>query len=852
MSGILNPIAQSAIAAIDNQRPALFLHCAIFLRGNRIVSDETFRLISFQGQDSASEPFEYQLELRGNTSADDGDQFNFSQLIGHPVTVGIQYATNLEKNNISDMSDHFQKVIRGADSGDELVLFNGIVTSFSFEIQGVYRITMKPALHRLTLTNHYRIHGQCNIRDAIGKLLDAHRIGYSMNAVSGHDNPAIARIQDWLQAGESDFDFLKRLMGKAHLYYYFSHTGNSHKIVFGNRPSYPQAFAEPHPLRYTSSSIDGLGLAQSDVISHYSYQCTMTSSGVHGVFTRQESAWEADPIALFQSFEADDPPDIGELPFRQYKIYQYGCSNDEVRHYTDTTSDTLNTAGSQFSGSSFCAHLRSGHQFSLTGSDIHDSKPNPVRPSLEGAKFVLTMVKHQASADGTYSNEFQATEADGLISAFSMQETQQGTVLAQVVAKAGTAAPQDWRYYTSVTPFDPETNSIVDTQGTQVKLDAIGVYVRFSTDAPDSDPVWIKLSPSMQTVPEIGVTVIVTRAQDESELPEIQSIIQSNGSMVIMPSTWNANTHVGSSYSTSYGDGKSIRYGKNSTPDLPIAIGIVSTPYDSGDYGNTSFSQGASYSYSTAESVATSFSPDDGELYGPYAGAADILSASESFGSSYNRLHATVSSSFSKIGTSYNNSTTTLSDNYSDTTTQHSTSKTGTSVTHDTTDSSTSTQAIGTSDSTQTTDTSTSTQTTGTSTSTATTGVSTSTQITGTSTNTSVTGISNSVAATGVSNSASATGVSNSASATGASTSASLTGVSASVGITGVSGSMNVTGVSGSVNITGSSTVMNIMGNNNTIDMIGPGFKFTNQALQPHIEDVDLRLTIITILQIFM
>ena len=47
--------------------------------------------------------------------------------------------------------------------------------------------------------------------------------------------------------------------------------------------------------------------------------------------------------------------------------------------------------------------------------------------------------------------------------------------------------------------------------------------MRFSTDDEDSEPVWVKLAPSMQTVPEIGVTVLVTRAQDESELPEIQS-----------------------------------------------------------------------------------------------------------------------------------------------------------------------------------------------------------------------------------------------------------------------------------------------------------------------------------------
>ncbi|MFZ6675472.1 contractile injection system protein, VgrG/Pvc8 family [Undibacterium sp. Xuan67W] len=852
MNDILNPAARSAIAAIERERPTLFLHCAIFLRGNRIVSDETFRLVNFQGQESVSEPFEYQLELHGNTSQHHGDQFNFNQVIGHPITVGITYAFNLKQTKVSDSSEQFQRVIRGAECSDELAIFNGIVTSFSFEIQGVYRITMKPSLHRLTLTNHYRVHAQCNIRDAIGNLLDAHRIPYSLEAVSGKENPAIARIQDWLQAGETDFDFLKRLMGKAHLYYYFVHVGNSHKIVFGNRPSYEQVFSNPHPLRYTFTSMDELGMAQSDVISQYSYQCTMASSGVHGVFTRQEAAWEADAVATFQSFRADDSPDIGELPFRQYKIYQYGCSNDEIRHYTDTTSDTLHSAASQFSGNSFCAHFRCGHQFSLTGSDIHESSPNPVRPSLEGEQFVLTMVKHQASADGTYSNEFQSTEANGLISIFSIQETQQGTILAQVVAKSGSATPLDWRYYAPVSPFDPETSTVVDTQGTDQKLNAIGVYVRLSTDDIDADPIWIKLSPSMQTVPEIGTTVVVSRAQDESELPEIQSIIQSNASTVVMPSTWTANTHVGSSYSTSYGDGKSIRYGKYSSPALSTAINIVSAPYDRGHYRDTSFSQGASYSYSTAETVASNFSPDPAELYGPYAGAADILSASESFGSNYNRQYATITSSFSKVGTSYNNSTTGLSENYSTTTTHRSTSKTGTSITNDTTGSSSSTQKIGTSYSKTTTDYSENYSDTTTHHSTSKTGTSITKDTTDSTDSTQKVGTSKSSVTTDSSSSNSITGSSISASVIGSSINTSTTGSSISNANTGLSLNNSNTLVSAVVNITGSSTVMNITGNNNTIDVVGPGFKFTNQALQPHIEDVDLRLTVITILQIFM
>ncbi len=106
----------------------------------------------------------------------------------------------------------------------------------------------------------------------------------------------------------------------------------------------------------------------------------------------------------------------------------------------------------------------------------------------------------------------------------------------------------------------------------------------------------------------IGVLAVtfsyVTRAQDQSELPEIQSIIHANGTKVIQPSGWTANTNVGSAYSTGYGDGQSIRFGLHSQADLNRATGIVGDQYATGKFREASYSQGASYSYATSETGA--------------------------------------------------------------------------------------------------------------------------------------------------------------------------------------------------------------------------------------------------------
>ncbi len=963
-------IGLANIQTITDPTPSLYLHCAIFAMGkavinhhvtvvSRLLSDETFRLTQLEGQESVSELFEFELNLHGNTSSNQsGEALTFEDVIGRPITVGIQFPS--EYNN-DQLSARFQSALKGNPVGPELALFNGIVASFTMEVPGVYRIGMKPALWKLSLTNAYVIHKQKSVKQAISDILDQHRIAYNMDAVSGNDNLAVARVQDWLQAGETDLDFIRRLMSKAHLYYFFKHSGNSHQIIFVNRPaySYPYVFEDKRNLRYTDTAIDELGMAQYDIIASYSYQRSLTSSSVEGVFTRQEAAWEDDAVARFQSYRAQRQIDKGDLPFHQYKIYQYGCSKAEITHFNDATSCAVKNAGSAFSGSSFCAHFRVGHQFRVIEDVTKKTTPKPVQASLNGKKFVLTMVKHQASADGTYQNQFQSSDYNSFISPFSMQETQQGAVLAQVVEPSGNVSTQDWRHYTKDF-FAPGTQIISDSEAANPNLSAIGVYVRFSTDPEGSPGVWVKLAPSMQTVPEIGVTVLVTKAQDESELPEIQSIIQANGSLVIMPSTWTANTHVGSSYSTNYGDGKSIRFGKNSAADLSHAVSITDSAYDTGFYRDTSYSQGASYSFACSESNATQ-SPNSGELYGPYAGASDILGASESFGSNYSRQYAQVMSSFSNLGVTYSKSTIGKSESYTTTTgTTYSENTHGGDITSITTINantiSTSTQVGNVTNTTTQTGNTTNTSTqTGNVTSTSlttgnvtssnttigvtvattvntgnvtshntTTGDTTSvtvytgnmkstntntgnvvsvSSVTGTSDNTAtydkkvtsttthngpvssttdhhgdvdsttthydnvdststikgdstnhstVNGTNTSYNTQNIVHNFSTTVAQSSSSATAASNSNDVLGVNNKNSAVGASLDINAVGVSINVNAIGSSTNVSLIGNNNTVEMIGPGFAFSNKAVQPKIEIIDLRLTMIDIMQIYL
>lgn len=623
MSAILSDtVGRTAIAPIGHagksDSPLLYLHCGICIGGNTWLGDETFRLLSFTGEENVSQPFDYQLQLRGNTSPQHGRALSFEQVIGRPVTVGIN---NPAKVSQPDASARFVQAL-SSGSAPDMTLYNGIISSFAMDEPGVYQIGMKAALWKLTLTNRYCVHAQMSVRDAIEKLMREHYIACSLDAVSGDDNLAVTRVQDWLQAGESDYEFLQRLMSKAHLYYYITHTGNRHTVVFANRPAYPQAFGH-RPLRYTHTTLEELGQHQDDVVFQYSYQQSMTSSGINTSFVYQESAWHMDPVPSFQTYGATIPTDTGELPFNLYRTYQYGIDSAETQDYMKRTASCLATSARQLSGSSTCTGFRVGYQFTLSGDMDAGMHPSPVRPSLQGKPFVLSKVQHKASADGGYTNTFEATDAAGMLTPFSVADTQQGVILAKVVDVEG-QRPTDWRYYEPGN-FDPESSIYSDSTANPRDLHAQGVYVQFSTPGGGSQPTWIKLGAGMQTVPEIGVTVLVARAQDESELPEIQQIVQANGTMTVTPSGWTATTHVGSSYSTNYADTKNIRFGRTTPYDLDAAIAKVSDAYDSGQFIDCSYTLGGSYSYtsavegyggmlSTTETIGKTYSTHQGEI----------------------------------------------------------------------------------------------------------------------------------------------------------------------------------------------------------------------------------------------
>ena len=157
-------------------------------------------LTSFQGGEYISRLYEFQLEVLSTNLTLEPEK-----LVGEIVTAKIE--------------------------NDAKRLFSGYVSHFSFgEIKAnnlrQYKLTIVPWLWFLTKTNNQRIFQEMNTKDIVSKVFkDLGFNDFQFMAKGG-------KVREYcVQYGESDFDFISRLLEEEGIAYYFKHEKNKHKLI---------------------------------------------------------------------------------------------------------------------------------------------------------------------------------------------------------------------------------------------------------------------------------------------------------------------------------------------------------------------------------------------------------------------------------------------------------------------------------------------------------------------------------------------------------------------------------------------------------------------------------------------
>jgi type VI secretion system secreted protein VgrG len=902
--------------------PRCALDVKMQLVDGSVLSSDVLRLQSFSGEEGISQPFEFKLDLR----ADDYTFYEATQqwaqiepddkrprlimdaLLGASVTVMIGLPETEEET-------------QGAYPEDRQVsYFNGVVFNVSMMDRGVWSITMKPRLSLLGLQSSYRIFEEMTILHVIEKVLADNNIHCTSAKLrpDGSMDPDAAfpvvtglgtyRTQSWLQGGETDLDFINRLMEKAGLFFYFVHSENDHIMVLTDQ-SYYQHLREPHSENASEESLalrrlyltsPTVGQDFEDTVSQFSLQRALTVQGISTILARKQAAWLSEDPANVSPVYRDDRLANPTLSMERQLLVSFGASERELDIRKEQLEKQLLSSKSSFSGSSGLTDMRSGYVFALQetrdvweyyednevgGSELRSMAKDllgskypeglesslgsrtrrkqrdslsrqdlgPIRPELDGAEMVAVSVSHNATIDGKYSNQFTAYDRFGYGKAFDAVGDQEGTIVAQVCDKAGNADRSAISTLAAVTKFAKTKSKTVSrffmpkrdfvekyqktfsAQGSgDDEYKAQGVYVQFINSGEDTAPVWVRLSDGMTTIPERGTFVMVSRARDETEIPEVSQVLDSVGSRTVMPKKYSKNTSWGDSFSTSYGDSYRVSVPNVPQTEYETFTELVNGQRTTGAFNDVSFSESASSNFNVAaksRSVSVSGPAPPGDISAQHKLAPSTdqyaqVSQSITYGDSYNSSEQqgdTVSKS-QTVGTTT------------------STSKVlGDSTTHSTTigNSDTQTEQIGnqTNVTTIAGDTHTTTNQTGDSTNVSTntstfsvsaTAISVSTNTVGDSVANNNTEVSFAANVTGLSASENVTGINQAYNVTGTNVSSSETGTTFSEDFTGISETLTSTGIQTTTNLTGVSDAMTSTGVQTTTTLVEEQVSFEN------------------------
>lgn len=148
---------------------------------------------------------------------------------------------------------------------DELRYFHGMVDQFRFEGNDdadmfVYRLVLRPKLWLLSKTTDNRIFQEQSVEDIISFILSEHGIDDFRLELSG----SATDLRDYcVQFGETDLDFIQRLMEHEGAFYFFEFEKGKHTLVISDDSDNLAAAPDLAELRFEPnilSSTDGGGV----------------------------------------------------------------------------------------------------------------------------------------------------------------------------------------------------------------------------------------------------------------------------------------------------------------------------------------------------------------------------------------------------------------------------------------------------------------------------------------------------------------------------------------------------------------------------------------------------------------
>ncbi|HAT3626112.1 TPA: type VI secretion system tip protein VgrG [Morganella morganii] len=420
---------------------------------------------------------------------------DLKKFIGQQMTVKIE----LDGNGL--------EVGRGSGKGYREI--TGLVERARFagrdENQAMYEFIIRPWLHLTTLTSDYKIFQQKSVVDIIDEVL------------SGYHFPIEKRLSamypplDYqVQYGETDFDFIQRLMEEWGIYWFYEHEDQKNRLVLVDHVGAHKRTASPayHTLRYESDKPKD----SEEYIEQFGAQETITS----GQWLTSDYDFKKSRADMFA---LDKKP--RKTNYNDQEIYHWPGDYDDP------------------SVGEFLARIRSEEQGCL-GSRAAGS--GEIRSVVCGTTFTLTNYP-QSKANREYlviSNQLRATEIN------QQSDSDDFSICTSFVVQPTTKVYRPPQTISKPVTHGPQTALVVGPEGETVWTDEYGrVKVRFLWDRygqnTDADSCWIRVGQSWAGdnyggiyIPRVGQEVIVDFLHGDPDRPMIIGSLYNN----VTPPPW--------------------------------------------------------------------------------------------------------------------------------------------------------------------------------------------------------------------------------------------------------------------------------------------------------------------------
>lgn len=428
---------------------------------------DTLLLRSMTGREEMSSLYEFELDM---ASAEGG--LSAQEIVGKEVTFTVQ----------------------DEDVGPRA--FGGFVSRFSagpLDEHGLreYRATVVPKLWFLTKRTNCRIYQQMTAIEIIESVLgDASVTDYSTARVSG----TYATREYCVQYGETDFDFISRLMEEEGVFYFFRFDdAGAHELIMADDVAVYEA-CEPNELPYFRGSFEGHHVTNWEHVYEF----------ISGAFAHTDYNFTTPQVNLLKS--TNTVVDLAGVS--SHERYEYPGIHETGAFGESKARIRMEAEEARFDiveGASTCPALRVGGTFKLSAEFGIDAE--------EGNQVVIQRLNHSAHEDSyqqgggsaSYSNSFRCLPSS-------------------VIFRAPRRAPK-------AIIRGPQTAVVVGPSGEEIYTDEHGrIKVQFHWDRQgqknETSSCWIRVAQiwagknwGAQYIPRIGQEVVVEFLEGDPDRP---------------------------------------------------------------------------------------------------------------------------------------------------------------------------------------------------------------------------------------------------------------------------------------------------------------------------------------------